>query len=254
MAFSTLGCPTWSLHRILDEAAGLGYAAVELRGVEGQMDLTKRPEFQGTRIAETRDCFAARGIAISDLGASARMHEPEPDARAAQLDEGRRFVDLAAALRVPYVRVFPDKLVPGEPREKTVARIVEGLRTLGDHAKGTGVSVLMESHGDFTRSPDLREILTAVDLPEVALLWDTHHTFVMGEESPEQTWRALGPFVRHVHLKDSRPAAQGRRYVLTGEGSVPVRQAVHVLVRAGYEQSGSCRLHFDQFVLLRSVK
>ena len=36
LAFSTLGCPNWSLTRVLDEAARLGYAAVELRGLEGE--------------------------------------------------------------------------------------------------------------------------------------------------------------------------------------------------------------------------
>ena len=198
------------------------------------MDLTRRPEFQGGGIAETRDRFAARGIAISDLGAGSRMHEPEPAVRAAHLDEGRRYVDLAQALGTPYIRVFGDKLVPGEPREKTVARIVEGLRTLGTHAKGSGVTVLIESHGDFTRSPDLLEILTAVDLSEVALLWDAHHTVVFGQETPATTWKALGRFVRHVHLKDSRAEGDGLRYVLTGEGRVPVREIVRVLVEGGY--------------------
>lgn len=234
LAFSTLGCPTWSLDRILDEAARLGYAAVELRGLEGQMDLTKRPEFQGARIAETRDRFSARGLVISDLGASARMHESDAVVRAGHLDEGRRFLDLAAALGVPYIRVFGDKLGSAEPREKTVARIVEGLSVLGDHAKGTGVAVLIESHGDFTRSADLLEILNGVGRPEVALLWDAHHTFVAGKESPAETWRALGPFVRHTHLKDSRPEKDGVRYVLTGEGTVPVRETVRVLAGAGY--------------------
>ena len=33
LAFSTLGCPAWSLARVLDEAARLGFAAVELRGL-----------------------------------------------------------------------------------------------------------------------------------------------------------------------------------------------------------------------------
>jgi sugar phosphate isomerase/epimerase len=234
IAFSTLGCPSWDLARILEAADTLGYAAVELRGLEGEMDLTKRPEFQGTRIRETRDRFVARGLAISDLGASSRMHEPDQAVRAAQLDEGRRFIDLAHALGAPYVRVFGDELVPGEPREKTVARIASGLRTLGEHGKGAGVTVLIESHGDFTRSSDLKEILTAVNLPTVALLWDAHHTVVAGKESPAETWAALGSFVRHTHLKDSRPEGDGVRYVLTGEGTVPVRETVKVLTEAGY--------------------
>ena len=72
------------------------------------MDLTRRPEFQGSTIAETRDRFAAHGIAVSDLGASSRLHEAEATVRAAQLDEGRRYIDLAHTLGTPYVRVFED--------------------------------------------------------------------------------------------------------------------------------------------------
>jgi sugar phosphate isomerase/epimerase len=234
LAFSTLGCPTWDLARILSEGARLGYAAIELRGLQGEMDLVRRPELS-VEIAETRRRFADHNLKVVGLGASSRMHEADPTKRADQLDEGRRFIDLARALEAPYVRVFPDKLVPGEPREKTIARIVEGLRTLGEHAQGSGVTVLLESHGDFTRSPDLREILTGADLPTVAFLWDAHHTVVSGKESPEETWKALGAFVRHTHLKDSRPEGDGIRYVLTGEGAVPVKATVQLLVENGYK-------------------
>lgn len=234
LAFSTLGCPGWSLTKVLEEGERLGYAAVELRGIEGEMDLTLRPELKGSAVPETKRRFSDRGLVISDLGASSRMHEAEATARAAQLDEGRRFIDLAHELGVPYVRVFGDKLVPGEPKEKTIDRVVEGLRTLGEHAKGSGVSVLIESHGDFARSADLKTILTAVNLPTVALLWDAHHTVVLGKESPAETWRALGSFVRHTHLKDSRPEGDGVRYVLTGEGTVPVLETVRVLQEGGY--------------------
>jgi sugar phosphate isomerase/epimerase len=235
LAFSTLGCPGWDLAKVLEQGQRLGYAAVELRGIAGDMDLPKRPEFQGSRIRETRDRFAAHSLAISDLGASSRMHEADAAVRAAQLDEGRRFVDLAHALGSPYVRVFGDKLVAGEAKEKTVARIVEGLRVLGEHAKGSGVAILIESHGDFTRSADLAQILDGVGLPTVALLWDAHHTAVFGKEAPADTWKALGRFVRHTHLKDSRPEGDGVRYVLTGEGRVPVRETVNVLKGAGYK-------------------
>ena len=41
LGFSTLGCPQWTWPQILDFAAGHGYAAVELRGIQTNMDLTK---------------------------------------------------------------------------------------------------------------------------------------------------------------------------------------------------------------------
>jgi sugar phosphate isomerase/epimerase len=234
IAFSTLGCPKWPWTRILEQAAALGYAAIELRGIEGEMDLTKRPELTGSRVSDTMKSLEALDLTISDLGASARMHETDPAVRAAQLDEGRRFIDLAARLKVPYVRVFGDRVPPGDTKAATMPRVVDGLRTLGEHAKGSGVSVIIESHGDFTDSPTLLEILEAAAMPNVALLWDAHHTFVAGKEDPALTFKMLGPYVRHTHLKDSKPEGTGVRYVLTGSGTVPVKETVGVLARNGY--------------------
>jgi len=226
--------PKWPWTRILEQASSLGYAAIELRGIEGEMDLTKRPEFIGTQTAQTLKDLAALNLKISDLGASSRMHESDPKVRAAQLDEGRRFIDLANRLGVPYVRVFGDKVPAGETRAAATARVVDGLRTLGEHAKGSGVSVLIESHGDFTDSPSLLEILKGAAMPTVALLWDAHHTCVASKEDPAATFKALGSYVRHTHLKDSRPEGTGVRYVLTGSGTVPVRDTVAVLAKGGY--------------------
>lgn len=234
IAFSTLGCPLWSWKAILEAADTLGYAALELRGIAGEMDLPKVPELSGSRLAETKRDLAALGLVISDLGASSRMHEKEKAARDKQLDEGRRFIDLAQALGVPYVRMFGDKLPPDEPKEEVMKRVVEGFQEMAAYAKAAGVTVLIESHGDFTRSGDLEAILTRVGSDAFQLLWDAHHTFVAGQESPSETWGRLGRYVRHTHLKDSRPEGAERRYVLVGSGEVPVREQVRVLAQAGY--------------------
>ena len=234
IAFSTLGCPGWPWAKVLEQATALGYAAIELRGVGGEMDLPRLPEFAPSRLAETRREVASRGLVISDLGASARMHEKERAAREAQLDEGRRFIDLAQALGVRYVRMFGDKVPEGETKDEVLKRVVAGFQDMAAYAAKTGVTVLIESHGDFTRSADLVHILQAVGSPHFQLLWDAHHTFVAGGEAPADTFAALGPWVRHTHLKDSRPRDGGRRYVLTGTGEVPVRDQVKVLARAGY--------------------
>ena len=234
ISFSTLGCPGWSWSKVLDEAERLGFAAIELRGVAAEMDLTRVPELSGSRIPGTRRELASRGLVISDLGASARMHEKDRAEREKQLDEGRRFIDLAQALGVPYVRMFGDKVPEGESRDDVMARIVEGFQRMAGHAGAAGVTVLIESHGDFTRSKDLEEILTRVDSSAFALLWDAHHTWVAGNEPPAETHGALGRWIRHTHLKDSRPANGERRYVLTGDGDVPVRDQVRVLAGAGY--------------------
>ena len=187
IAFSTLGCPAWSWKTILENADRMGYAALELRGIAGEMDLPKVPELSGTRLAETKKDLAALGIVVSDLGASSKMHEKDPATREQQFDEGRRFIDLAQAMGVKYVRMFGDKIPEGEPKEEVMKRVVEGFQKMAAYAKPAGVTVLIESHGDFTKSPDLVEILTRVDSPQFALLWDAHHSFVAGQEKARPT-------------------------------------------------------------------
>jgi sugar phosphate isomerase/epimerase len=235
IAFSTLGCPAWSWLTILDQADRLGYAAIELRGVKGEMDLPKVPELSGSRLAGTKRELAARGLVVSDLGASARMHEKDTAAREKNFDEGRRFIDLAQAMGVKYVRMFPDKIPPGESRDEVIARIVDGFQQMAAHAKPAGVVVLVESHGDFTRAKDLERILAGVGSDAFALLWDAHHTFVSGKEPPAKTFDAMKRYIRHTHLKDSRPEGNGVRYVLTGQGTVPVRETVNILSKGGYK-------------------
>jgi sugar phosphate isomerase/epimerase len=234
ISFSTLGCPKWTWKQILEQADKMGYAGIEIRGVRGEMDLTKVPELQGSRLAEAKKDLAALGLVVTDLGASAHMHEKDPAAREQQLDEGRRFIDLAHAMGVKYVRVFGNEIPKGEPKEEVMKRIVAGFQELAEHAKPAGVTVLIESHGDFTSSPDLRDILTRVGSESFALLWDAHHTFVAGHEQPADTFAQLGKWMRHTHLKDSVPAGADRRYVLTGTGDVPVKEQVRVLAKGGY--------------------
>jgi sugar phosphate isomerase/epimerase len=234
LGFSTLGCPTWSWPKILDFAAEHQFASIELRGIQANMDLTKVPELAPERIADARRQLAAHGLSVSCLGASAQMHDRDPVKHAAQLDEARRFIDLAQALGAPYVRVFGNEYVPGVPRPEMLAHIAGALRSLGDYAKPKHVTVVIESHGDFTDSPALLEILQKADSPNVALLWDAHHTFVSGKEQPEDTVRQLGRYIRHTHLKDSVPAGNDRRYVLTGTGDVPVQRQIAALAQIGY--------------------
>ena len=239
LGFSTLGCPAWTWRQILDFAQTHDYAAIELRGIQKNMDLTVVPELSrdGGRIEESKRELRERGLVISDLGASAQLHEQDPVKRTAQLDEARRFIDLAEMLRAPYVRVFGNNFVKGVPRDMMLAHIARGLRELGDYAASRHVIVLIESHGDFTDSPTLLELMHQAASPAVAILWDAHHTFVSGKEQPEDTVRQLGRYIRHTHLKDSVPAGpdgKDRRYVLTGTGEVPVRRQIDALAHSGY--------------------
>jgi sugar phosphate isomerase/epimerase len=235
IGFSTLGCPAWDWRKILDFAQQNGFASVELRGIQGNMDLPSRPEFALEHIDQSKKEVSARGLRISCVSSSANMHDTDPQKHDQQIADAKRFIDLAASFSVPYVRVFGNKIVG--TRDLAIKNVAQSLRTLGDYAGPKGVTVLIESHGDFTDSPTLRAIFEQADSPHVALLWDAHHTFVSGKEAPAFTVSQLGKYIRHTHLKDSVRKGGGDdvQYVLTGRGQVPVKRQVEALVKIGYQ-------------------
>lgn len=233
LAFSTLGCPKWPWPQILDFAAANGYSGIELRGILGDLDLPNRPELAPDKIPAVKKDLAARGLKISDLGSSSEMHLTDPDKRAQSIADGKRFIDLAEKLDVPYVRIFGNKLEG--PRDECIRRVATGMRELAVYGAPRNVAVIIESHGDFVTSQLLKEVLTEADHLNALLLWDAHHTFVDGHEEPEFTVRELGKWIRHTHLKDSIPQNGERHYVLTGKGEVPVKRQMQALAAINYK-------------------
>jgi sugar phosphate isomerase/epimerase len=236
IAFSTLGCPKWEWKKILANAHDLGYAAMELRGILGEMDLTRVPEFSGERLKQSMADLAALDLRISDLGSSARMHESDSAKRAAQMDEGKRFIDLAAKMNAPYVRVFGDKYIEGSDRAATIERVTcrppraRRIRQGQPRYCSYRISRRLHRFGNATQNPQ-RSSERSGGAPLGCASHLCHR-----KEQPADTFKVLGSYVRHVHLKDSKPDDKGEHhYVLTGTGSVPVKEQVRVLATGGYQ-------------------
>lgn len=212
-----------------------GYRGIEFRGIQREMDLTKTREFS-TRAA--REATLARmadlSLNIVGFGTSTKLHVKEPVARERELDEARRFVDLAAEVRCPYVRVFPDKLPDGREKAETLELIASGLNQLADYAKATGVQVLLETHGDLVYIADILHVMELVGRKEAGLIWDVFNMWIVTGENPVRAYGKLAPYIRHVHLKDGRKADGKIGYSLMGQGSAPLRAAIRALKGGGY--------------------
>jgi sugar phosphate isomerase/epimerase len=238
LAFSTLACVGWDWKKILEFASQHGFAAIELRGIDGNLDLPALPRFAPDGIEQTKQEIRASKLKIACVSSSAQLYVEDPDKRAKELGDARRFIDLAAILGAPYVRVFGGKAESDKnpmPNDATKARVAAGLRELGKYAGPKNVTVIIESHDHFTSSSTLKNVLQSADSEHVGLLWDAHHTFATSNEDPESTVRQLGPWIRHTHLKDSTGNGEDRKYVLTGRGTVPIQRQIEALRSIGYK-------------------
>ena len=236
LAFSTLGAPKWSYDQIIESAHKFGYQGIEIRGILDQMDLPLCPEFSSPEaIRQSLSKAKKHGVKIVGLGASARLHDPEGPTRAKNLDEARRFIDLAQNLECPYVRVFPNNLPKNQDREETIKLIVSGLKELGEYARGKKVMVLLESHGEVVGKDLLHRIMKESEHPNVGLIWDIFNMWSVTKESPTEVYSLLGKYIRHVHIKDAVREGDKWRYVQVGQGVAPLKEAMACLIKGGYK-------------------
>jgi sugar phosphate isomerase/epimerase len=233
LAFTTLACPDWSWEQAVQKAVEYGYQGLELRGVEGEMDLTKAAPFTGSRLPATKRELKDRGLAIPCLDTSCRFDQEALIDN--NISEGKRHIDLADELDTPYIRVFGDRISDIQSREKIIEQVAAGLLALAHHAEGTSLQVLLESHGDFARVQNLLDVIRAVQHPQVGVLWDVHHPFRFFSESLADTYERLKDRIRHVHLKNSVSTNGGVRYTLMSQGDVPVVEVLKLLESGGYE-------------------
>lgn len=234
LALNTLGCPDWTWERIMEEAARLGYDAIEVRGIQDELLLPKCPPFLPERIDSTKEALRGKGLAICCLSTSCVFHAPERYEEAIQ--EGKATIDLAERLGVPYIRVFGDAIPDKANMEPTIAAVAAGLQTLGDYALRKQVMVLIETHGDFADHDILHDVLNRTHSPAIGVLWDIQVTYKHGGgQRPEATYAKLGPYVRHVHVKDMAGSNENRRLCLPGEGDVPIGACLELLREQGYD-------------------
>ncbi len=235
LSFSTLGCPDWTFDEVLAFARQHGYDGIELRGILRQLDLPLCPEFSSAeKIRETTRRVQDHQLRIVDLGASTELHHTEASERQKNLDQARRFIDLAQKIDCPYVRVFPNALPEGDGRAAIIDLIIENLVTLGDYAKGSSVSVLMESHGDAVKTAELRHIMDSAHHPRVGLVWDIVNMWSVTRQPPREVYSQLKPYIRHTHVKDLTWVDGKEHYVLLGKGVAPIFEGLDALFQGGY--------------------
>jgi sugar phosphate isomerase/epimerase len=235
LSFSTLGCPDWTFEEVVSFAAGNGYDGIELRGIQRQLELGLCPAFSSpANIAASRRLMEDKGLRFVDLGSSAEMHYADAATRQKNLDEVKRFVDLAQQLHCPYIRVFPNKLPKEQDRDATIELIVQGLLASGKYAEGSNVTVLMESHGELTQTKDLERIMQEARHPHVGLVWDIVNMWSVTKEAPAAVYPKLKDYIRHAHIKDLRWVDGKELYVLLGKGESPIFEGIDALAKGGY--------------------
>ncbi len=172
--------PGWDAARVARAALDAGLASVEWGIGPGQA--VESPD--GAMLKDLG--VAAAGVCVQEDAAS--LLEPE---------KLQPFAELAAELGAPHVRVFAPALDDG-------ARAREGLAAAAQIARAHGVSLLIET-APATIVPSTAQARALVDgFPpaDVGVLYDPGNMVIEGHVDPRLAIAELGPYLRHVHVKN----------------------------------------------------
>ena len=239
LSFTTLGCPEWDLDTICAKGSEYGYDGVDFRGLQETMDITQLPAFT-SGIAETRSKLQDAGMEVSGVSSSIRVCVPEKLEE--NVEEARRSIPVAKELGCGAIRVFGAGDSQAHSKEEladigrdTMQQIL-ALDGAGD------LKWLFETHDEWIKAVECKLLLDRIPNEAFGVLWDMGHTARVGEESPEQTYQAVGPRVGYTHIKDAiyepehaEAMKDGWRYVPPGTGQLPLQEAIALLKAHGYD-------------------
>jgi sugar phosphate isomerase/epimerase len=230
ITFSTLACAEWTADTCVARAAEFGYDGLEWRGGRDGHVSPAMPPAERQRL---RRLTAEAGLTALAVTAYSSFTSADPAERAAQVDELRRHVDLAADLGAKYVRTFVGRVPAGRTVADVEPGIVDCLRLGAEHAAQAGVVVGAETHDDFVHSASIARLLRLASHPALAAVWDVGNAFAAGED-PSEGLGQLGHQLAYVQIKDGVHRDGQWRLTRLGEGEVPLAHTLQELVGLGY--------------------
>lgn len=230
VAYTTYSTPAWSLEQIAEQAAALGFDAVELRMYDGRnvaVDLTPAD------CARIRQVFAARGVPLCALGTSCQLSGDDAK-RAAQVADAGRYLGIASELQAPLMRVFGGRYEEGVSAEAACRRVATALQGLAEPARAAGVILALETHDAFSAGRLVGAVLDQVPHPNVGACWDWLHPFRVGETAAVTHSYLKGRIV-HTHTKDAAHVGDDWEAAYFGEGGLPLADILDALVADGFD-------------------
>lgn len=242
--FSTMGCPALDLPGVIALAKNNGVECLELRSLENTVDLPAYFSAFAGGAQGARAVCAESSMPVRVLGTSFKLVGDNDKGRAALLD----FARLADQLDVPYLRIFGGGSwgTPLADADYDAAIEVLGWWNNVRSSNGWQTDILIETHDAFSASPPLLELFGRLG-QGTGIIWDSHHTWRLGGETPSASWTALRPFIKHVHVKDSNNVPSARHpytYVMPGTGEMPLGEVMAILRRDGYD--GAVSLEWEK--------
>ena len=182
-------------------------------------------EVTGEYLQHLKQLAFRLGLDISGTAIANDFCLPPGAERDAQLAHTRKWIDHAAALGAPVIRVFAGKVAAGSNEAEAVERCAAGMKEVLEYAAAKGVFLALENHGGITATSDqLLAIVERIDSPWFGINFDSgnFHT-----ADPYADLARIAPYALNVQIKTDMDVA-GKK------GPADLERIIGILRAANY--------------------
>ena len=177
----------------IDYCAEQGCAGAELTSYYFPADVTAE------YLRQVRRHAFLRGVGVSGTSVGNTFTLPAGPERDRQIAMVKLWVDHAAALGAPHIRVFAGNAAKDQPPAQAVKNCIGALEECCDYAGRQGIFLGIENHGGIVAEPaGLLEIVKAVQSPWVGVNLDTGN---FHGADPYAQLAQVAPYAVNVQVK-----------------------------------------------------
>lgn len=185
--------PKMDLFDFVNLAADMGLDGVELTSYYFP------PDVSTDYLHRLKQHAFTLGLDVSGTSVGNNFCVPDGPAREKQLELVRTWVDRAAELDAPVIRIFAGSVAKGDSEEKAAALAIEGIKAALPYAAEKGVTLALENHGGITATPaQILKLVQAVDAPNFGVNLDTGN---FHGDDPYADLAQLAPYAVNVQVK-----------------------------------------------------
>lgn len=146
-----------------------------------------------------QQCFRL-GLDVSGTAIGNDFCLPKGKKRTEQIDLCKRWIDNAAILGAPVIRIFAGRVPQGDTEKAALDRCVAGINECLDYAATKGVFLALENHGGITATPQqlLAIVKRVKDSPWFGINYDSGN---FRTDDPYGDLEQIAPYAINAQIK-----------------------------------------------------
>ena len=188
------------------------------------------PDVDEKFLLEVKRHAYLRGVQLAGTAIGNNFALPKGEKLDEQIAYTKKWIDYAALMNAPHIRVFAGPQPKDLSEEQAVANCLEAYQECLDYAAKKGVFLGLENHGGIVAEPDnLIKMVKAANSPWAGINWDSgnFHT-----EDPYGDLAKIAPYAINVQLKMEMSPKGSKK----GEGQpADVPRLLKILREANYQ-------------------